>query len=76
MVHSNSKYIENTAAVIQAKTQMLTPNDGDSGPVNKNQVPISELNKNRFSPFGCEIKSTITVKSLEMDVEDLSAFRW
>jgi hypothetical protein len=35
-----------------------------------------EISINGFSPLGCEVKANITVRSLDLNGEDMYAFRW
>ena len=76
MVHPNLKHSENTTLGIQSITHAENPIKGESGATAKDQAAISKLSIGGFSAFGCEINSNITVKSLDLDVDDLSAFHW
>ena len=35
-----------------------------------------EISINMSSPFGCEVKANIIVRSLDLNGEDMYAFRW
>ncbi len=73
--YKNGKVV-NTTSGIQTKAQLKDILDKEFAPTVSDATDFHDLNVRGLFLFGCDIKTDVTIRSLDLEGDDRHAFRW